>query len=121
MTTKIVVDTSVFISALIEPSGSSRKVVRCSLQGQFSPLMSNALFCEYESVIHRDSVLAQCPLSQDDILTLTQGMSINKLMEEPSTIALAEFDTYNRFKVMAAMGNSEEGLAILDKLDRLTD
>ncbi|NJK52154.1 MAG: ribbon-helix-helix protein, CopG family [Leptolyngbyaceae cyanobacterium SU_3_3] len=53
-------------------------------------------------------------------LAQSRGMSINKLMEELSTIALAEFDTYNRFKVMAAMGNSEEGLAILDKLDRLT-
>ncbi|NJK52155.1 MAG: putative toxin-antitoxin system toxin component, PIN family [Leptolyngbyaceae cyanobacterium SU_3_3] len=73
MTIKIVVDTSVFISALIGSSGPSRQILRCSLQRQFSPLMSNALFCEYESVIHRDSILAQCPLSQSDILTLTQA------------------------------------------------
>jgi predicted transcriptional regulator len=53
-------------------------------------------------------------------LAQSRGISINKLMEELSTIALAEYDTYNRFKVMAAMGNPQEGLAILDKLDRLT-
>jgi hypothetical protein len=32
-------------------------------------------------------------------------------------IALTEFDAYTRFKTMAAMGNVDEGLALLDKLD----
>jgi hypothetical protein len=41
-------------------------------------------------------------------------------MEELSTIVLAEFDTYNRFKVMAARGDVQEGLRILDKLDAKT-
>lgn len=49
-----------------------------------------------------------------------RGISINKLMEELSTIALAEFDTYNRFRVMAAQGNRQVGLQLLDKLDQLT-
>ena len=53
-------------------------------------------------------------------LAQSRGISINKLMEELSTIALTEYDTHNRFKVMAVMGNPQEGLAILDKLDRLT-
>ena len=53
-------------------------------------------------------------------LAQSRGISVNKLMEELSTIALAEYDTYNRFKVMAAMGNPQEGLEILDKLDLLT-
>ena len=53
-------------------------------------------------------------------LTQSRGISINKLMEELSTIVLAEFDTYNRFKVMAARGNVQEGLRILDKLDAKT-
>jgi predicted transcriptional regulator len=46
-------------------------------------------------------------------------ISINKLMEELSTIALAEFDAETRFRAMAAKGSSEKGLAILDKLDSL--
>jgi predicted transcriptional regulator len=53
-------------------------------------------------------------------LAQSRGISINKLMEELSTIALTEFDAYNRFKIMTAMGDPQEGLAILDKLDRLT-
>ncbi|MFN7637277.1 MAG: toxin-antitoxin system HicB family antitoxin [Pseudanabaena sp.] len=53
-------------------------------------------------------------------LAQSRGISINKLMEELSTIVLAEFDTYNSFKVMAARGNVQEGLRILDKLDAKT-
>lgn len=50
-----------------------------------------------------------------------RGVSINKLMEELSTIALVEFDTHTRFKLMAAEGNRADGLRLLDKLDALTN
>jgi predicted transcriptional regulator len=46
-----------------------------------------------------------------------RGISLNKLMEEFSTMALTEFDAHNRFKAMAARGNPAEGLEILAKLD----
>lgn len=54
-------------------------------------------------------------------LALARGISVNKLIEELSTIALAEFDAHTRFKAMAATGNSEEGLRILAKLDTLME
>jgi predicted transcriptional regulator len=50
-------------------------------------------------------------------LAQSRGISINKLMEELSTIVLTEFDAYTRFKAMAMRGNVEEGLRLLDKLD----
>jgi predicted transcriptional regulator len=53
-------------------------------------------------------------------LAQSRRISINKLMEELLTIVLTEFDTYTRFKVMAARGNVQEGLRILDKLDTQT-
>ena len=53
-------------------------------------------------------------------LAESQGVSVNKLIEELSTIALMEFDTHTRFKLMAAQGDFTEGLRILDKLDALT-
>jgi predicted nucleic acid-binding protein len=47
--------------------------------GDYQPLMGNALFCEYESVTTRDNVLAQCPLTQPEILALFQAlMSVSK-------------------------------------------
>ena len=54
-------------------------------------------------------------------LAQAKGISVNKLIEELSTIALAEFDANTRFKAMAATGNPEEGLRILAKLDALTE
>lgn len=50
-------------------------------------------------------------------LAQAKGVSVNKLIEELSTIALTEFDAHTRFKALAIMGKPEEGLRILDKLD----
>jgi predicted transcriptional regulator len=45
-------------------------------------------------------------------------VSMNKLIEELSTIALTEFDTETRFRARAGLGSPAEGLALLDELDR---
>jgi predicted DNA-binding protein len=52
------------------------------------------------------------------ILAKQRGISMNKLMEELSTMALSEFDAFTRFKVRAMKGSPQEGLQLLDKLDR---
>ena len=54
-------------------------------------------------------------------LAKSKGISVNKLIEELSTIALAEFDTFVRFKAMAATGDPQVGLQLLDKLDALSE
>ena len=46
-----------------------------------------------------------------------RGMSMNKFIEELSTVAIAQYDAETRFRVMAARGSVEEGLSVLDKLD----
>jgi predicted transcriptional regulator len=51
-------------------------------------------------------------------LAESRGISMNKLIEELSTIALTEFDTYNRFRALAARGDRARGLALLDQLDQ---
>ncbi|MEM7796061.1 MAG: putative toxin-antitoxin system toxin component, PIN family [Cyanobacteria bacterium P01_C01_bin.118] len=79
MTIKLVIDTSVLISALIGPTGPSRELIRQCLMGTYQPLMGKTLFCEYESVTGRDSILSKCPLSQTEIITLLQSlMSVSK-------------------------------------------
>ena len=45
-------------------------------------------------------------------------ISMNKLIDELSTVALAEFDTETRFRARAVLGSREQGLALLDLLDR---
>lgn len=51
-------------------------------------------------------------------LARARGISVNKLMEEMSTQALAAFDAETRFQAMAARGNTEKALDILDRLDQ---
>ena len=50
-------------------------------------------------------------------LASERDVSLNKLFEEFSTKALAEFDTENRFRMRAARGSKQRGLEILDLLD----
>jgi arginine deiminase len=51
-------------------------------------------------------------------LAKARGISVNRLMDELATIALAEHDNEARFRAMASRGSKEAGLALLDKLDR---
>lgn len=50
-------------------------------------------------------------------LASRRKVSVNKLIEELSTQALAEFDAEIRFRAMAARGSIEKGLEVLNKLD----
>ena len=52
-------------------------------------------------------------------LARQRGMSINRLMDELSTIALVQHDAEIRFRTLAAKGSPQAGLRILEKLDRL--
>jgi hypothetical protein len=47
-----------------------------------------------------------------------KGISVNRLIDELATVALAEYDSETRFRAMAARGSRKVGLALLDKLDR---
>jgi len=47
-----------------------------------------------------------------------RGVSLNKLVEEWATVALAQLDAENRYRLRAARGRPETGVALLDKLDR---
>jgi plasmid stability protein len=51
-------------------------------------------------------------------LAAQRGLSLNKLFEEFSTKAIAEFDTQTRFRLRAARGDKARGLGILEELER---
>jgi predicted DNA-binding ribbon-helix-helix protein len=48
----------------------------------------------------------------------TRGVSVNKLVEELATVALAQADVENRYLLRKAHGKPAVGLQLLDKLDR---
>jgi predicted transcriptional regulator len=51
------------------------------------------------------------------LLAERQGISLNKLVEEWASVALAQFDAETRFLARAGRGNRERGLALLDRID----
>ena len=51
-------------------------------------------------------------------LARSNAISVNKLMDELATVALANFDARVLFETRAARGNPKRALKLLDKLDR---
>ncbi len=50
-------------------------------------------------------------------LAASRGLSVNKLFEEMSARMLSAWDAENHFRVMAAQGDVEDALRVLDQLD----
>jgi predicted transcriptional regulator len=50
-------------------------------------------------------------------LAKARGVSVNKLVERMAYEALAAFDAESRFRALAAKGDRQTALAILDSLD----
>jgi len=74
MVKTIVIDTSVIISALIGKRGPGREVLRKCLHGEYKPLISNALFLEYEDVSKRKQIIDVCPLTDKEIAELLSAL-----------------------------------------------
>jgi hypothetical protein len=51
-------------------------------------------------------------------LAASRGISLNKLIDEFATVALAQHDAETRFQALSAKGSTKRGIRLLDKLDR---
>lgn len=51
-------------------------------------------------------------------LARSNSVSLNKLMDELATVALANYDARVRFETGSALGKPRRALVLLDKLDR---
>jgi len=52
--TEVVVDTNIFVSALKRKDGVNRKILEMCFLDELEPLMGDALYFEYESLMARD-------------------------------------------------------------------
>lgn len=50
-------------------------------------------------------------------LAESRGVSMNRLVDEWATVALAQFDAETRFRTLAARGSAVRGLELLDQAD----
>ncbi len=74
MPPRIVVDTNVFIAAVLSPGGENRNVLRACLTGAAVPLMGSALFHEYEDLLARSALMQKSPLTPAERQTLFAAM-----------------------------------------------
>lgn len=51
-------------------------------------------------------------------LARSRGVSVNKLVEEWATVALAQQDAENRYYLRARRGRPEQGLALLEAIEQ---
>lgn len=63
---KVVIDTNIFVSALMNAYGAPREIIRLAMLGEILPLMGNALLAEYEDVIRREQIIGLCILSETE-------------------------------------------------------
>lgn len=62
----IVLDTNILVSALLGSAGASGSILRGCFEKHYSPVVGNALFQEYESLIHRDHLFKNCVLGKQE-------------------------------------------------------
>lgn len=73
---QLVIDTDVFIAALLSRNDSSlaREVIRRCLQGYYQPLFGVALFTEYETLLSRDKLFTGCRLGKKERETIFSAL-----------------------------------------------
>ncbi|THF56507.1 putative toxin-antitoxin system toxin component, PIN family [Pseudothauera rhizosphaerae] len=63
---RVVVDTNVFVAALLSADGAAREVLRGWLAGRYEVCMSLALFAEYRDLLGRHELLGKSPLDGEE-------------------------------------------------------
>jgi uncharacterized protein len=73
MPPRVVVDTNIFIAAILSPAGENRDVLRACLLGRARPLMGAALFHEYEDLLGRSALMAKSKLTAKERRSLFEA------------------------------------------------
>lgn len=92
---RAVIDANIFISGVISPKGSPRKLIELAKKGVFKAVSSTSINSEILDVLHRDYIYSKYGLNEeivDDIASflyegtiLTEGSySISKVKKDPA-------------------------------------
>jgi len=71
---RVVIDTNIIVSALMNANGAPRQIIRLALWGEITPFMGNALLGEYEDVMSREDILAKSILDKDEVRDLLNAL-----------------------------------------------
>jgi uncharacterized protein len=70
---RIIVDTNVFVGALLRSEGYNRQVLRSCLEERSKPIMGHALLSEYEDVLGRKELFRDSALSARERMRLFEA------------------------------------------------
>lgn len=83
MNNRVVIDTNVFVSALISEDGAPSLVLRLCFLEHIRPVMGTTLYTEYSDVFGRDKPFKNAPLNKeerhelfDDFISLCDWVSV---------------------------------------------
>ncbi|NCC21829.1 MAG: putative toxin-antitoxin system toxin component, PIN family [Alphaproteobacteria bacterium] len=81
---KAVIDTNIFVGAIMKSGGIDRKVLEDCFKGEITPLMGDALYFEYESLLHREWLYENSLLSSfereaflDDLMSICRWVDVH--------------------------------------------
>lgn len=74
MSERIVLDTNVFVSAVLSADGAARTILRLVLNGAVTPVFGNALFNEYQDVLGRDQIFEKAVVTQSERQALFEAV-----------------------------------------------
>jgi predicted nucleic acid-binding protein len=63
---RLVLDTNVFVSALLGPSGASQALLRIFLLRRYQPLVGTTLFLGYEAIMAREMLFTTCHVTGEE-------------------------------------------------------
>jgi putative PIN family toxin of toxin-antitoxin system len=72
---RVVIDTNIVVSAMLNPDTAPRQVLRLCLDRVVQPVIGSALFAEYRDVMSRDALFAHCPVDFDDRMALMNALA----------------------------------------------
>jgi putative PIN family toxin of toxin-antitoxin system len=71
---RVVIDTNVFVAALVNPRGRNRDAIRACLRRVAVPVFGTALFHEYEDLLGRQDLMKKSPLTGPERRVLFEAL-----------------------------------------------
>lgn len=101
---RVVLDTSVVVSALLKPMGNERRALSLGLTQKFTLLVSDHIFREYEAVLIRPELKLE-PKEVEETLARLREEAV--WIAPTKTLAVSPHEPDNRFLECASAGGAD--------------
>lgn len=115
---KVIIDTSVFVAAILSKDGASKQILRQALLNQIDPQVGLKLFSEYEDVISRDKIINSSKLTSQEIDDLLNALlSVSTWVETYYLLRPNLIDEGDNHIVELAVASNAQYIITLNKKD----